>query len=212
MCGNVPTVCDNEPSGHEHEYEETVTKEATCTEEGEKTLTCACGDEKTETIPTKEHSFENGVCTVCKAVHEHKSEDIKDSVCTVCGALVQPSAHEHEYKVTETKATCTEDGVRTKTCSCGNTQTETIPATGHNFVNGVCTVCKASEQPSEHEHKYEETETKAATCTETGEKAWKCECGAIEKTETISAKGHQYNDSGKCTVCGDTKPSPSENN
>ena len=43
-------------------------------------------------------------------------------------------------KVT-TAATCTEDGVRTYTCDCGESWTEAIPATGHNYVNGVCTGC-----------------------------------------------------------------------
>ena len=39
-------------------------------------------------------------------------------------------------------ATCTEPGEKTYTCSlCGESHTETIPATGHHYENGVCTVC-----------------------------------------------------------------------
>jgi hypothetical protein len=50
--------------------------------------------------------------------------------------------HTHSYtsKVT-TAATCTTAGVRTYACSCGYNYTEEIPATGHNYVNGVCTKC-----------------------------------------------------------------------
>lgn len=50
---------------HEHSYVETITKEPTCTEAGEKTYTCDCGDSYTEEIPAKGHHFENGECTDC---------------------------------------------------------------------------------------------------------------------------------------------------
>lgn len=47
--------------------------------------------------------------------------------------------HAHAYTSEVTKAaTCTESGVRTYTCSCGDTYTEEIPATGHNY---TCTDC-----------------------------------------------------------------------
>lgn len=51
--------------------------------------------------------------------------------------------HKHTYTTTkETPATCTIAGTRTKTCSCGDVKTETIPAKGHNYAGGAtCTVC-----------------------------------------------------------------------
>ena len=55
--------------------------------------------------------------------------------------------HTHFYgswSVTS-NATCTTDGSRSKSCSCGDVITETIPATGHNMVGGVCTDCGATE-------------------------------------------------------------------
>ena len=65
----------------------------------------------------------------------------KDGVCAVCGA-VDPN-HQHTETETVTKAaTCTEPGEKTYTCSlCGESHTETIPAAGHHYENGVCTVC-----------------------------------------------------------------------
>ncbi|MDE6568686.1 MAG: leucine-rich repeat protein [Lachnospiraceae bacterium] len=57
---------------HEHNYTETITKEATCTEDGEKTLVCSCGDSKTETIKATGHKYEENTCTECgetKAVY-----------------------------------------------------------------------------------------------------------------------------------------------
>lgn len=50
---------------HTHNYVETITKEPTCTETGEKTYTCDCGDSYTEVIPAKGHHYENGECTDC---------------------------------------------------------------------------------------------------------------------------------------------------
>ena len=54
--------------------------------------------------------------------------------------------HAHSYtSAVTTAATCTTAGVRTYTCSCGKSYTERIPATGHNYVDGVCTVCGATD-------------------------------------------------------------------
>ncbi len=54
--------------------------------------------------------------------------------------------HTHSYtsNVT-TAASCTEAGTKTYSCECGDSYTETIPAAGHNYVDGVCTVCKESQ-------------------------------------------------------------------
>ena len=63
--------------------------------------------------------------------------DRADIVCT---------DHTHtfgEWTVT-TPATCTKDGVKTRTCACGETETQTIPATGHVDADndGKCDVCQ----------------------------------------------------------------------
>lgn len=54
--------------------------------------------------------------------------------------------HTHSYtsEVT-TAATCETAGVRTYTCECGETYTESIPAIGHNYVDGICSVCGAAD-------------------------------------------------------------------
>ena len=52
------------------------------------------------------------------------------------------SKHEHVYASKITKeATCGVAGVKTFICYCGDSYTEEIPATGHNYVDGVCTKC-----------------------------------------------------------------------
>ena len=44
--------------------------------------------------------------------------------------------HTHSYSETATQPTCTESGIKTFTCECGDTYTETIDATGHKDENG----------------------------------------------------------------------------
>ena len=54
----------------------------------------------------------------------------------------EEETNSHSYASTVTKiATCETAGVRTFTCSCGNSYTEEIPATGHKYSNGVCSIC-----------------------------------------------------------------------
>ena len=54
---------------------------------------------------------------------------------------------DHSYRSAVTvAATCTAAGVKTYTCSnCGDSYTESIPATGHSYVSGSCSVCGASD-------------------------------------------------------------------
>ena len=59
------------------------------------------------------------------------------------GGSYTPPAHTHTWDngVVTTPATCTGAGVKTFTCSCGATKTETIAALGHDYNNGVCNHC-----------------------------------------------------------------------
>ena len=66
--------------------------------------------------------------------------------------------HSHSYTSRVTKeATCSSDGVRTYTCSCGDTYTESIYKVSHNWISATCTkpktcsVCgETSGEPSGH--------------------------------------------------------------
>ena len=55
------TTPEETEAPHEHSYTETITKEATCLEDGEATFTCECGDTYTEAIPATGHDFSNYV-------------------------------------------------------------------------------------------------------------------------------------------------------
>lgn len=61
----VCTIHIGEKAEHTHNYIENVTKEPTCTETGEKTYICDCGDKYTEEIPATGHNYVDGICTEC---------------------------------------------------------------------------------------------------------------------------------------------------
>ncbi len=88
MTINSLTVKAADPNAHYHHYVSEVTKEATCTEEGQITYTCTATngtcDKKTytEVIPKKAHSYGNWV--IEKEATETET-GLKRHTCTVCG-------------------------------------------------------------------------------------------------------------------------------
>ena len=148
---------------HVHSYTESITKQPTCTEEGEKTFTCDCGDTYTEIIPAKGHTeiIDKAVPATCTT--DGKTEG---SHCYVCGEVIKAQTvikamgHNFGSWSTTKAATCTESGTQTRKCaSCGKTETKTIPAKGHTSSSWIidkqpavgvkgskhkeCTVCHA---------------------------------------------------------------------
>ena len=136
-------------------------------------------------------------------------------------------AHEHSWdegKVT-TPATCTDPGMKTYTCECGETKTEAIPALGHNWDEGkittpaTCTdpgvktyTCQNDKNHTKTEavaalgHAWDEGKiTTPATCTDPGVKTYTCQNDKNHtKTEAVAALGHNW-DEGKVTTpatCG----------
>ena len=138
--------------------------------------------------------------------------DRADIICT---------AHTHafgDWTVT-TPAACTADGVETRSCACGETETRAIPATGHTFgdwtvtTHATCTAdgvetracaCGESETraiPATGHTFGDWTVTTPATCTADGVETRSCACGESE-TRAIPATGHVDADhDGKCDVC-----------
>lgn len=67
-----------------------------------------------------------------------------DDFSKVCTIHIGEKTEEHTHSYTENvtkKPTCTETGEKTYICDCGDTYTEEIPATSHNYVDGTCTEC-----------------------------------------------------------------------
>lgn len=89
------------------------------------------------TAGTWKGTFQVAINLESNTSHEH---NYVDGVCTECGA--KDPNHTHNYVETVTKEpTCTGAGEKTYACNCGDSYIETMPATGHNYVNGVCDGC-----------------------------------------------------------------------
>ena len=114
---------------------------------------------------------------------------------------------------------CTYESDRYATAPEHNYQwTETIPATGHHWVdNGSDSTHICDRDYVTAAHTYGEwTTVTEATCTTAGQKQHTCaECGHVE-TQEIPATGHHWKDNGDgthtCPDCGATKGQPSNTN
>ena len=134
-------------TAHTHafgDWEETTP--ATCTKDGVKTRTCACGETETQTIPATGHTFGDWEETTPATCTE---DGVKTRTCSACGETetqtIPATGHSFGEWTVTTPATCTVDGTETRTCSaCGETETRAIPATGHVDADndGKCDVCQ----------------------------------------------------------------------
>jgi hypothetical protein len=113
-CGNNTNIEDTEVSETEFaEATESVETEVETEEEIEETTKDVDTEAETETEEASEVDIE-----------------------TTSSTAEETPAHTHSWDggtVTQA-ATCTSNGVKTYSCSCGQTKTEAIPATGHNWV------------------------------------------------------------------------------
>lgn len=130
-------------------------------------------DPKKVTVQTVEENGEVVTTTVegenptavAKVVEEIKAEEVPEEM---------PKEHEHNYISEITKeATCTEAGITTYTCECGDSYTEEIPKLEH-----VAGDWEVSKKPG---------------LTKDGEKIKKCSvCGEILETQKIPAKTNMF--------------------
>ena len=207
----------------EHHWDQgEIITEATCTEEGEKKFTCSiCGDEKTEKVSATGHQhteIRNKKEATCK-----ETGYSGDTWCKDCGkkilsgqAIAKTENHSWDAGKVTTKATCTEEGEKTFTCSiCGDKKTEKVSATGHqhteirNKKEATCkeegysgdTWCKDCGKKilsgqaiaKTEDHSWNQGEiTKEPTCKEEGEKTFTCSICGNTKTEKVSTTDHQH--------------------
>ena len=110
-----------------------VTKEPTETETGVKTFTCTrCGETKTEVIPalSHEHNY-NAVVTAPTCTEKGYTTHTCSCGDSYVDTYVDALGHAWDNGKVTKEPTETETGVKTFTCTrCGETKTETIPATG----------------------------------------------------------------------------------
>ena len=126
-----------------------------------------------ETRETKETEKQTESTKAAETQKPAKPQEGSSAVSVIEKETETAVKHEHRYtsKVT-TKPTCTEEGVRTYTCVCGYSYTESIPATGHAYDGGVITT-----EP---------------TCTSEGIKTFTCaNCGKTY-TEPVAKSAHNW--------------------
>ena len=117
----------------------TVTKQATCTENGSRYHICSkCNNKETEQIKATGHNYASSWTIIQNATCEE--EGIKCHVCQTCGersdiTAIPATGHNYENTwITEKEASCTEDGLKYRQCSvCADKDYEIIPAKGHHF-------------------------------------------------------------------------------
>ena len=164
----------NTSSDHTHNYTSKVTK-ATCTSDGYTTYTCSCGDSYTGNyVPAAGHKWGAWVTTKEPTT---TSTGTAQRICSVCSQKetktlpVNIPNHTHKYTSKVTKqATCTTTGIRTYSCSCGDSYTETIAKTPHNYI----------------------TKITKPTCTSKGYTTYTCSCGDSYTGNYVPAAGHKW--------------------
>ena len=138
------------PKGHTVVKDNAVTP--TCTEEG-KTEGSHCGDcgkvfVAQEDIPMLEHVMIEMEAYDATCEEKGFTGGVKCQNCDYAetGEIIAALGHIYSEAVETTAPTCDTDGEKTSNCSqCGDVKVEVIPATGHNFEDGTCTVCGEEE-------------------------------------------------------------------
>lgn len=159
-----------------HAYTGVVTKEATCTQEGEITYTCArCSATYTDALPKIAHTpvTVEGKPATCK------DAGLKDGVkCSVCNAVLTEQealalvGHKFGDWQQKTAPTCDTDGVLARKCSvCDKEEERAIPA-AHTWDTGKV--------------------TKVATCVDFGERQYTCTVCGETTTAVIARTDHSY--------------------
>lgn len=206
------------PATGNHAYGDwVIVKEATCTEEGLRTQTCAnCGDVIKEVIPKVDHTWNEGEVSKQPTCTE---AGIKTFTCTVCGdtktEVITATGHAWSDWEVKIPATCETEGQETRTCAdCNETETRVIKALGHEFVDytynndatcekdgtetAKCTRCDKTDtrvaEGTKLGHELKEEILTNPTCETAGSKKITCTRCDYEEIVEIPAIGHKWND------------------
>ncbi len=155
-----------------HDFSSVVTA-PTCEERGFTTYVCSCG-----------HSFHDDFVNATGHDYgawvtiQEPSEDADGATQRVCQncektetKVLEKLEHAHRYTSQVTKeASCTEEGVETFSCSCGDSYTKPIAKLSHSYT----------------------AEAIGPTCTEKGYTLHTCICGDSYRDSYKDAIGHSY--------------------
>ncbi|MBR6768575.1 MAG: hypothetical protein IKM34_03705, partial [Clostridia bacterium] len=187
---------------HIHAFGEwTITKDATCTVDGEQERICACGEKETQSIHATDHTDGEWITDADASCTKDGS---KHQVCATCNETIKneaiPAFGHTEVIDIAVAPTCTVAGLTEgKHCSvCHEILVEqtAVDALGHSYDDKYDDTCNECGFVREAECAHKTTTAmmgNAATCTETGlTDGVKCaKCGEIlVAQQTIPAFGH----------------------
>lgn len=195
---------------HTHKYSSEVTKKPTCTEKGEKTYACACGDSYTEEISATGHNYVEKV-TKEPTCTEAGEKTYKCSCGDSYTESIDATGHTWSDWKTTKEASCEVSGIQKRTCSvCGKEETKTIPATGHSYKDVIDTPATCTTAGKKHQecstcgkktssvaipatgHSFGEPDVVNPTCTEDGTSVTTCSVCGEKETTILPATGHNY--------------------
>lgn len=221
ICNICDAVISSETLSYDHDWSSWSTTTApTATAEGVRTRTCRkCGEQQTKSISKLSGGSNGGSNSGSNGGSNSGSNGGSNGGNNGSNGGNNGSndpSHKHTYTSSvTTAATCTEAGVTTYKCSCGDTYTEAVPeALGHkptgiwvvtkkattaedgervqycSRCNEVVTRESIPKQQETHTHIYTDSVTRAATCTASGTKKHSCACGYYY-TSSLRALGHK---------------------
>ena len=194
-------ACGEEETPHTHQYTEEITEAPSCTEKGEKTFTCACGDSYTEEISANNHADadKNHVCdNECGVAQGTHAEQTNSHTCAYCGQTAgecRDGDNDHDCDVCGAVQGTHAEQTNSHTCAyCGQTAGECRDGDNDHDCD-ICETELSTCQAAENSHN-------CATC---GTPLSICQAGTpVQENSTAAACGKpgSYDEVTYCTVCG----------
>ena len=134
-----------------HSYSYAATKNPTTSATGTLTGTCSkCKGTTTVTLPklnTTDYTYAVKMAATCIADGSATYTWINTTYGNYSfDVTLAETGHSYDNGKITVAATCTQNGVKTYTCSsCGDTYTDSIASTGHQYQYGVCIACGTSD-------------------------------------------------------------------
>ena len=168
-----------------------VVSEPTCTDNGSEIYVCTvCNAVRSSVILALGHDYSDGFIP---------NGNLHSSTCARCDKTIHQAHEWSEGHITK-QPTCVENGVETFTCSiCKGEKNVSIASLGHDFIGEYqpdgevhsrqCSRCHELDSAS---HEWQIVEIKTPNCTDKGEQIYRCLICNAEKSESISALGHDF--------------------
>ena len=141
--GIISTTSNGKVKINEDKNTQTITVTTNANTNEVITATTESGQDVTNVVKEQKNTQENTTQTIAKKTTESTTEKTTQGTTekttqstiekTTESTTEKTTEHTHKYTSTRVEATCTQNGKITYKCSCGDSYTETIKATGHKW-------------------------------------------------------------------------------